>query len=414
MENIKWAIRHPRKAAITVFYDRHAFVAKHQAAGQTIQKTANDTSRRADAPIGRHLREGITITGYLRSEIGLGQAARNLSYAADRAQLPISMRHLPIPGRENEPEFATKCNDTARRRGNLFVLGLPAISTNHTELQTGQSNILYPFWELPSIPKDLFQYLEAYDEVWAPSRFIASAFDDRPGIRVRFLPVPVRVPSMIPPTRLNRTKFRIFTFFDFDSFGARKNPQASVAAFQAAFSRDKDDVELTIKTRGENDKGLRKWLNEVAANDNRIKIIDQTFSRKEVDNLIINCDTFISMHRSEGFGFGAAEALAAGKAVIATDYGGTTDFINENTGYPVPYDLIPLKTRDYIHSMGQSWADPSIEAASIALRAAYDSPDSARKKAVNGFNLLNKEFSTTAVGEKMKFLMKTAGLANKP
>ena len=53
-----------------------------------------------------------------------------------------------------------------------------------------------------------------------------------------------------------------------------------------------------------------------------------------MDALMQSCDVFISLHRSEGFGFGAAEALAAGKAVVATDYAGTTDFITADTGYP--------------------------------------------------------------------------------
>jgi len=131
-----------------------------------------------------------------------------------------------------------------------------------------------------------------------------------------------------PAPRTDRTTLRFFTYLDFDSYVARKNPQAAVNAFRAAFPAAKRDVELIVKTRGERDDGLRNWLGEIAAQDDRIQIVDRTLDRIGIDALMAGCDAFISLHRSEGFGFGAAEALAAGKAVVATDYGGTTDFID--------------------------------------------------------------------------------------
>ena len=45
------------------------------------------------------LRPGICIVGYLRSEIGLGQSARCLAYAADSARIESSFHNLPLSGR---------------------------------------------------------------------------------------------------------------------------------------------------------------------------------------------------------------------------------------------------------------------------------------------------------------------------
>ena len=44
--------------------------------------------------------------------------------------------------------------------------------------------------------------------------------------------------------------------------------------------------------------------------------------------LINSIDSLISLHRSEGFGLHLAEAMAMGKAVIATNWSGNTDFMN--------------------------------------------------------------------------------------
>jgi hypothetical protein len=41
-----------------------------------------------------HLECGLCVSGYLRSEIGLGQAARYLAQACDTQRLPVSFRNL--------------------------------------------------------------------------------------------------------------------------------------------------------------------------------------------------------------------------------------------------------------------------------------------------------------------------------
>jgi hypothetical protein len=100
----------------------------------------------ADLPI--RLEDGLCIAGYFRSEIGLGQAARNLAHACDTQRLPLSFRSLPLPRRENEQEFATKCNQIGNRKAQLLVVGLASLSELENEVGRGVVNILYPFWEL--------------------------------------------------------------------------------------------------------------------------------------------------------------------------------------------------------------------------------------------------------------------------
>jgi glycosyltransferase involved in cell wall biosynthesis len=220
----------------------------------------------------------------------------------------------------------------------------------------------------------------------------------------------MRLPATDPPARRQRETLRLFTYLDFDSWGTRKNPKAAVAAFQAAFPPAKRDVEFIIKTRGRADGGLRDWLARAAAADRRIRIVDGTLDRAEMNSLMASCDAFLSMHRSEGFGFGAAEALAAGRAVVATDYGGTRDFITPQTGYPLAYTLELIRSGEYVETEGQIWATPNQEAAVAALRSVYDDPAEADARARRGLALLRRRYASAIVGAEIACLLRQRDL----
>jgi glycosyltransferase involved in cell wall biosynthesis len=96
-----------------------------------------------------------------------------------------------------------------------------------------------------------------------------------------------------------------------------------IRAFRRAFSPC-DKVALLIKTsRGKADP--QGWARlEAAARERNVVLIDQLESRARAYGYIAACDCFVSLHRSEGFGLGLAEAMLLGKPVIATNYSGTS------------------------------------------------------------------------------------------
>jgi glycosyltransferase involved in cell wall biosynthesis len=365
--------------------------------------------RKAGCPDGKSLplREGISVSGYLHSEIGLGQAARNIVDSLDHKGIPTSLHDFPLKGRDSGQEYAGRIQEIRDRRCNLLILPIAELPIRKYELRKEVHSILYPYWELPNIPPHLREYVSRYDEVWASSNYIAEMFtalDAKVTVVRQPLPIPV-----ITSTARGRDILKFLTYYDFDSSIIRKNIKAPIQAFQKAFP-NQTDVSLTIKARGSNAEGPREWLADQAARDPRIRIIDETLSRHAVDQLMLECDAFISLHRSEGFGFGAAEALAAGKAVVSTDYSATTDFITTETGYPVEYDLIAVKEGEYPHWENQVWADPRLESAVGALRDIYNDRDEAREKGRRGRELMAQLYSPSAVGAQIKILLHERGL----
>ena len=65
-------------------------------------------------------------------------------------------------------------------------------------------------------------------------------------------------------------------------------------------------------------------------------------SVSENDALIAACDSYVSLHRSKGFGLTAAEAMALGKPVIATGYSGNLDYMTPKNSYLVDFELTPI------------------------------------------------------------------------
>lgn len=352
-------------------------------------------------------KKGISLSGYLNSEIGLGQAARNLVDACDEVEIPISLHNFSLEGRDSLNKYVERLQETKDRRCNILIVPIAELPIRRHELKKGVHSILYPYWELPYIPVNLRDEVQRYDEIWVPSTYIARMFLPL-SIKTTLVRQPLPIPELLSVEKKDNKILKILTYFDFDSSVFRKNIKEPIRVFQASFP-NQSDVTLTIKVRGINDQGAREWLNNQAAHDPRIRIIDKTLSRHSVHLLMLECDVFISLHRSEGFGFGAAEALAAGKAVVSTNYSGSTDFINSSTGYPVEYDLISVKEGEYPHWENQVWADPRLESAVGALRDIYNDREGAREKGRRGRELMTSLYSPSAVGSHIRQLLTERG-----
>jgi glycosyltransferase involved in cell wall biosynthesis len=352
--------------------------------------------------------DGVSVCAFLSLNIGLGIAAKNLVKVIDKLSIPSSLHNYSLPGRDLNCELRSRFQEIRDRRCSLQVISILDLHHYQFELRPKVYSILYPFWELSHIPEYYHTQLKKYNEIWAPSKFIFKTFSSiHP--RVTLVRQPLMIPELLPIKMNEKGSLRFLTYFDFDSSVARKNIKASIIAFQKAFPNQLD-VSLTVKARGSNDQGAREWLADQAARDPRIRIIDETLSRHAVDQLMLECDAFISLHRSEGFGFGAAEALAVGKAVVSTDYSGTTDFISPSTGYPVEYDLISVKEGEYPHWENQVWADPRLESAVAALQEIYEDREGACKKGLKGRELMERLYSPAAVGAQIKNLLHERGL----
>jgi glycosyltransferase involved in cell wall biosynthesis len=80
-------------------------------------------------------------------------------------------------------------------------------------------------------------------------------------------------------------------------------------------------------------------------------------------------DFFVTGTMGEAFNLPCIQALACGLPVIATNFGGQTDFVNDNNGFLVDYELI--KPFDIMYEETQ-WGKPKLQHLKDKFRRAYN------------------------------------------
>ena len=117
----------------------------------------------------------------------------------------------------------------------------------------------------------------------------------------------------------------------------------------------------------EDDDGWQR-LKEISLRDKRIFLVNKMMARDELLSLKLACDCYVSLHRSEGLGFGPMEAMLLGKPTIVTNYSGNTDYSRKDNSCLVDYSLIPVQEGEYAHCIDQTWAEPDIEHAAVYMK----------------------------------------------
>ena len=107
-------------------------------------------------------------------------------------------------------------------------------------------------------------------------------------------------------------------------------------------------------------------------------LYERYVSRQERDAITAACDCYVSLHRSEGFGFTVAEAMAFGRPAISTGYSGTMDFTTAANSYLVDYSLVPIGEGADPYPPEGEWAEPDLDHAAALMRQVVEQPGGGR------------------------------------
>lgn len=265
-------------------------------------------------------------------------------------------------------------------------------------------NVIVPAWELPTYPAQWVPALKQFDEVWAISRFVQEGLAGA-GVASHHVGQAVEMPRRPHLGRhyfgIRESSFVFLTFLDLSSYPDRKNPEAALRLYRQLRQRYPfADMQLVIKAK-DGDERATEWLESLrdAVGPDAV-FVDRPLTSYETQSLISACDCFVSLHRSEGFGRGPAEALWLGRLTIATGWSGNVDYMVDHP-CTVNYRLVPVEQGKYPHHRGQLWAEPDLDhALFIAARLLTDG-DFARRTARAGQAQVREKCSFRAVGLRM-------------
>jgi len=340
---------------------------------------------------------GVNLIGHAFEVFGLGEFLRMVARALEATGVPFCVIHHPA---DNGAACTDKslesliCNDPSGGSYAFNLICMAAPIQGRWLLKNGLDPIRNRYtiaawpWETDTWPSAWLPLLQVADELWPFSNFTASSIKmpaQAAQLPLKVMPMAAEICAperFISPSSRQAARRKhqlpsssvIFGFgFDLKSTASRKNPMGALEAFQLAFPVDagglSDKVALMIKTFPPRRFSAEwHWLQARAEDDQRIHLVVESLDRDDLLALYGCCDVFLSLHRSEGFGMGMAEALQLGIHVIATDYGGNTDFCTGPLSHPVRWRKMPIANGAYPYADGHSWAEPDLDHAAQMMR----------------------------------------------
>ena len=363
---------------------------------------------------------GVNVAGYLNSELGVGEVARQAIRALDAGGIPVLPVGLPAPQSRQGHAYT---------HGGTMLNGYPInlICVNADMLPSfaslvgpgffaGRHSIGWWWWEVSEFPPRWSSSFDHVDELWAGSEFVADALRAVSPVPVHQIPVPISIAGAPhpQPQRFGIPPAYSFLFsFDYASVLVRKNPLGLIDAFLRAFPVPGEAVLVLKSINAEHRPRDRARVGHAAAGQPHVLLLDDYLTATDKDRLVASCDCYVSLHRSEGFGITMAEAMYLGKPVIATGYSGNLDFMTAENSYLVDHTLTPIGEGADPYPPDGSWAEPDLDHAAALMREVYEDRTGAARRAALGQADIRRTHSLQASGAAMAERIRAAAASRR-
>lgn len=363
--------------------------------------------------------QGLKYVGPVWDRSGYAEACRNYIFSLYKRGVPLTVHPQcfendapPISNQEHK-EILDELVHKDIPYDTLLIHLTPDLYPRFTE--RNKYNIGFTAWETTLLHPKWISCCNNVDEMWVPSEVNVKALKDS-GVTV-----PIhKVPHGIDPDTFDAADKNfsvpgvpddVFKFYAIFQWIIRKNPEGLLRAYFNAF-KDTDNVALIIKSYMVGSTGRERnfikdkilWLKKDFGLSNLPKIyfIGDTLSREQLLGLHLYGDCLVSLHKGEGWGLIPFEAGLAGKPVIATGWGGNTDFMDKENSYLVDYQM------EYTHNMSgfnpwylgyQQQALPNLPMAVELMREVFNNREEACTRGAKLRENIKTKFSWETVSD---------------
>ena len=258
-------------------------------------------------------------------------------------------------------------------------------------LAEGKKFIGFLVFEGDRIPAGWLKILndDRVNQIWVPSQHTLDAVYNTLPVKGTIdtqLPKWVDKIKIVPhgvdstiffPIEIKKEKFTFVTNKGLRDLQDRGGTQYLLKAYLEEFT-SKDNVSLLVKINpayGVPDiANIIKQLKITNPDIPGLKFSIENLPYKALNKLYNTGDVFVAPTRAEAFHLGCIEALACGLPVITTDFGGQTDYIEDNiNGWINSGELEEIK-HDVMYE-GIKWLTPDITELRGSLRYCYNNQD---------------------------------------
>lgn len=282
----------------------------------------------------------------------------------------------------------------------LIALKVPWARSNKRELlviyflpyalaqfRSPRVTVCMTMWETDRLPDTWARLAEQADGFVVPSEHCRHVFSQRVGCPIEVAPFGTDT-DLYTICERERGPEEPFVFLMSGLLHYRKGVEFALRALREEFSPS-DPVRLVLKTR-------RHFLDAGAETpmlrDQRVRVLDEDFTRAEMRDLYHGADCLLAPSRGEGSGLTPRDAMSTGLPVIVTDWGGLAELADPRYSYPVVVDCLepaPQENSSYgagVTGGGEigNFARPSVAHLRVQMREVYENREQSTARGLAG------------------------------
>ena len=320
-------------------------------------------------------------------ENGYGITSREIALALDRHGVRVTYEYAygkgtPFPLEEPSHSDSYMINIIRNRPFTKNGIGVTYAQGDVFKGNRGAYKIGFTMLETDRIPIEWVKQANMMDEIWTPSVFNKNTFRESGVTRpIYLIPLGVSIDYFNPNIRGYLLE-DFFVFLSVFEWGERKAPELLLKAFNDEFNY-KEDVILIVKTFN-NDQSIDVYtqVKNLGLNPQGGKILislNEIVPRYQLGALYKSANCFILPTRGEGWGMPMLEAMACGLPVIATNWGGQTEFMGPKNSFLLDVEKIVPAEAKCPYYQGFNWVEPSYEHLRYLMRFVYENRDVAKR-----------------------------------
>lgn len=338
----------------------------------------------------------IRFFGAPSGATGYGNATTNFAKA-------FSMSKVPTKFILNQSDFSRKLFKTLNNyEGSAktdFYLHCPPYDKHQTK---ATYRIGYFYWEADRLPRAWERNIKVLNELWVPCQLVKEAcLRSNFAGKIRVVPTPadpweddqeITIPSFFSQEFiLNPDIYKFYSIFQWQN---RKGFDILLNSYYKSFNPD-DKVILILKVNplglpGHGEAQIRSDILEIKRKLNLKYYPPVYLSTENVSGGMIRAlhnfgDCYVSSHHAEGWGIPIHDAALMGKQIIITQFGGFTEWLNEDSAHIIKHTMGPVSGMEWSSLYGsyQNWAYPSSNHLSKLFRDVYENHQDYSEKGIN-------------------------------